>query len=157
MDASLADTVVFQASDLSQKRREFIDQARIGGARLRDTDGTSLVMVRGSRFEFLDELATWTHRLLDLHHALRQGDAPTPRQLGDLAWLRFFDGDDRREFATELEDAMAISIADGSLDHLHQIVDAWRTTADTLEDPLSREVLLGHFDPTDFVDAPRPE
>jgi hypothetical protein len=49
---------VFQVSDLAgSKRREFVDLAKRGNARLRDTDGTPLVMLSEAGLAQLEGLS----------------------------------------------------------------------------------------------------
>lgn len=147
----------YQASDLSQKRRAFIDEARSGVARLRDTDGMSLVMISEERYETLEQLALWTHRHLAFERALR---IPTAERrvadLGDLTWLRAFDEDDLLEFRGELEEALHVAIAERSLVPVNRVVAAWRTTARSLDDPVRREILLGAPKDDDFVEVDSP-
>src|SRR5436305_3826279 len=144
---------VFQASDLAQKRVEFLDAARAGGARLRDKDGTSLVMLPESQLLWLQSIAKWASLHLRLEELVRREAMPTVSDLGELAWLRVFDLEDLREFAEELHEALVIASADQSSNPLDECVKAWRATARQLEDPLRRRVLLGKHDPDDFEEV----
>src|SRR5271154_2903333 len=84
--ANMAD-VIFQPTDLANKRLEFLDAARNGQARLRDKDGTSLVMLPASRLRLLETPATWWQASMRLETLLRRSDLPKARELGELAWL----------------------------------------------------------------------
>ena len=87
----MSDTI-FQSSDLAGSRRtEFLDAARSGLARLRDKDGTSLVMLPESKLRLLQTLAAWWESYTRLAGLLRRSALPTPTELGGLAWLRVFD------------------------------------------------------------------
>ena len=147
---------IFQSSDLAQRRTEFLQAARSGKARLRDKDGTSLVMLPESRLAWLETFADWSTAHLRLEELLRRGVLPSISDLGDLAWLRAFDLDDLREFTDELHDALVTANADKSSDTLDECVEAWRTTARQMEDPLRRKILLGVHVPEEFVEVDRP-
>lgn len=148
---------IYQASDLAQKRREFIDEARRGCARLRDTDGLSLVMVPSSSFEVLLSLRDWLARDLRLEHALGlPWDKRHAIEFGDLAWLAEFDDDDQMEFHRDLHDALMRSVASNSTEPVDRCVREWRTTAQALSDPARRAVLVGAVTEADFEEVDRP-
>lgn len=148
---------IFQASDLTNQRRvEFLDAARSGGARLRDKDGTSLVMLPESRLVWLETMAKWSAVHLRLEELIRRGVMPSVTDLGELAWLRAFDEEDLGEFLGELHEALVVANADQDPSRLEGCVAAWRVTARQLEDPLRRRILLGERSDPDFEDAPRP-
>lgn len=149
--------IIYQASDLAtSKRREFLDAARTGRAHLRDTDGTDLVALRANELTVLEELAYWSAQHRNLGRLLRDSDVPRVAQLGDLAWLRAFDRDDLTAFLDELQDCLIAASADGDTGVLREAVRAWRVTAQQLEDPLRRSVLVGRHDPGDFEQVARP-
>ena len=147
---------IFQVTDLAQRRVEFVEAARGGGARLRDKDGTSLIMLPESRLHLLEELARWNGAHLRLEELVARGSAPSITDLGDLAWLRVFHDEDLKEFLRELHEALVASHADGSTAALDDCLRAWRVTARQLEDPLRRAVLLGDVADQDLVEAGRP-
>ena len=150
--------VIFQPTDLAgNKRLEFLDAARHGRARLRDKDGTSLVMLPESRLRLLETLAEWWQAYMRLDSFLRRSELPRAGELGELAWLRSFDRDDLQEFTSELHDALVASSADEDTSVLDECVKAWRITARQLEDPLRRSVLLGPHVPEDYVEASEPD
>lgn len=108
--ADLGSSVVYLASDLSRKRRAFIDDARQGLARLWDTDGTSLVMVPEERLAKLTDLVAWANRHLVLEAAVRK--SPSERSVtdfGDLPWLRFLPDDDLAAFLARRWQALRLS------------------------------------------------
>ena len=150
--------LIFQSTDLAQRRTEFLDAARSGGARLRDKDGTSLVMLPERQLHLLQELRKWSSVHLRLERMLARPDfRPTVQNLGDLAWLRVFDCEDLKEFAAELNEALVAADSDNSTAPLDECLKAWRTTAQRLEDPLRRSVLLDKTSVPDLVEADRPE
>lgn len=148
--------VIYQSSDLAAKRVEFLDTARAGCARLRDKDGTSLVMLPERRLQLLETLAEWSGAHLRLERLLRRGSKPAVAELGELAWLRVFELDDLREFLDELHDCLVAAHADGSAKVLEEAIHAWRTTARQLEDPLRRSVLLSQWNEDEYTDATAP-
>ena len=148
--------VIYQASDLATKRREFLDAARAGRAHIRDTDGTDLVALRAHDLRVLEELAYWSAQHRNLSRLLRDAEVPGVAQLADLAWLRVFDREDLTAFLEELQDCLIAASADGDTRVLRDAVEAWRVTAQQLEDPLRRSVLFARHDPSDFEQVPRP-
>lgn len=147
---------IFQSSDLAQRRVEFLDAARSGVARLRDKDGTSLVMLPEAHLLWLQAIARWSALHLRLEDLIRRGVMPGVRDLGDLAWLRMFDMEDLAAFMDELHEALVIANAEESSAPLDECIKAWRVTAKQLEDPLRRSVLLGEHSPDDFEEVGAP-
>lgn len=148
--------IIYQASDLATKRREFLDAARAGRAHIRDTDGTDLVALRAQELRVLEELAYWSAQHRSLSRLLRDAEVPSVAQLADLAWLRAFDREDLTAFLEELQDCLIAASADGDTGVLRDAVEAWRVTAQQLEDPLRRSVLIARHDPRDFEQVSRP-
>lgn len=149
--------IIYQASDLAtSKRREFLDAARAGRAHLRDTDGTDLVALRAHELTVLEELAYWSAQHRHLDRLLRDAEVPRVAQLGELAWLRPFDRDDLVSFLDELQDCLIAASADRDTEVLRDAVRAWRITAQQLEDPLRRSVLIGRHNPDNFEQVARP-
>ena len=150
------ENVIFQASDLARDRTRFLDAARSGRARVRDKDGTGLVMLPEAELEVLEGFAAWSQKLNQLTALVEGERALTPALLGELAWLRVFDGEDIREFINELHQALIADLADQTTDAVASVVSDWRVTAKQLEDPLRRSVLLGHDAPENLVEAAEP-
>lgn len=149
--------VIYTASDLDRKRREVTDAARKGVARIRDTDGMGLVLLPAKHYEVLDAVSRWHDRLDVVEHALaKPAGERTPRDFGDLTWLRHFDDEDLETFLTEVRAAVSVAYHDDDLTEFQQLVRDWRVTASELADPARREVLLGGFEADDFVDVARP-
>lgn len=149
---------IFQPTDLVQRRTEFLAAARQGGARLRDKDGTSLVMLPESRVRLLEELDLWSTACMRLEALLDRGVMPSVAELGDLAWLRVFDTDDLKEFVADLHEALVAARADEEPRAITSLLRDWRATASQLSDPLRRSVLLGDaVEATDLVEAARPD
>lgn len=149
--------VIFQSSDLANKRVEVLDAARAGLARVRDKDGTSLVMLREAELDLLKEINHWSVAHLRLESILQRTSDPGVIELGDLAWLRVFDKEELAEFLDELNSALVAADADRTIDALNECVNAWRTTARQLEDPLRRSILTGPMVKDDLIETGRPE
>jgi hypothetical protein len=148
--------IIFLPTDLASKRLEFLDAARKGQARLRDKDGTSLVMLPESRLRLLETLAKWWHAYMRLESFLRRTELPRASELGELAWIRSFEREDLEEFVSELHDALVAADADEDTVALDDCIRAWHITARQLEDPLRRSILVGPHVPEDYVGASEP-
>lgn len=148
---------IFQSSDLANKRTEVLEAARNGQARVRDKDGTSLVMLPESRLRVLETLMKWWQASSKLDVLLRKTELPRTGELGELAWLRPFDREDFDEFARELQEALVAASADEDTRVLDECIRAWRITARELEDPLRESVLRAPFVPEHYVEASRPD
>ncbi len=151
--------VIYQASDLSQRSRSILDAARVGEARLQDKDGFALVLLPESRLQVLTAVARAAANLATLEHALQTG-AAVPLDLaafGEWPWLRTFDAEDLQEFIRELQEAIIAAGREESAALLEDTLHRWRVTAEALDDPLRRSVLLGAHRDEDFVEVGRPE
>lgn len=155
MTATKSDKI-FQLTDLANSRPDVLQVARAQGAHVRDKDGTSLLLIREARVNWLQQLTYWSFAQMRIIEMIRHGVKPAIGDLGDLAWLRAFDLDDLSEFSDELRNALLASKADGDTAALDECVSGWRVTAKQLSDPLRRNILTAGHDPADFVDAPRP-
>jgi hypothetical protein len=151
------DRVIFQASDLAKDRTKFLDAARTGRALVRDKDGTGLVMLPEAELEVLEGYARWSQVHQRISSFLESKREITVSELGDMAWLRVFDRDDIAMFASELHESLVAGLSDLDLSATAETIAAWRTTSRQLEDPLRRSVLVGAKDPSDFVEAARPD
>ncbi|MFD0885048.1 hypothetical protein ACFQ08_10865 [Streptosporangium algeriense] len=151
--------IIYQATDLTgSKRVEFLNEARRDRARLRATDGTSLVMLPERTLSLLEALAKWGGAYAKLSTLLRRSTGvPSTSELGELAWLRSLDQEDMEEFLTELQDAIVAAKADEDTAILDECVHAWKATARQLSDPLRRSVLMGTHHSDDYVPAESPD
>lgn len=147
---------VFQASDLGNKRVEVLEAARNGLARVRDKDGTSLVMMPERELLLLQKVKRGWRIYMTLERLLQRSELPRASELGEHAWLRHFDRDDLQELSDELHEVIVAADADGDAAILDECLRAWRETARQLEDPLRRSILLGPFNPKDYVEASKP-
>lgn len=148
----------YQASDLAGTgRREFLDEAKAGTARLRDTDGTSLVMLPEGELSFLSSMRRFITDYLALETALgRPREDRAPTDFGGLAWAEFLDDDDLHELRREYGQELARAASARNTEKLDGCLHAWQMTAATLSDPVSREILEGRAGDDDFIEVHRP-
>jgi hypothetical protein len=154
----LASGRVFQASDL-RRDRSFIDEARDNGAaRLRDTDGTSFVMVKesdlgvvASERDVLETLLEATEGALRLEAALHAGGAAARVvESSPWPWLAVFDDEDLQSFIADVVAAVAYGRSERGTARLEEEVAAWLETARAMSDParhaaLTEPIDLGRF------------
>src|SRR5262249_58553996 len=108
--------------------------------------------------DVLEAVSRW-HDRLDVVERARAKPATErlAHDYGDLTWLRYLDEDDLTAFISEVHAAVLVAYHDDDLTELDQLVRDWRATAGELADPARREVLLGGLNPSDYVEAARPE
>jgi Family of unknown function (DUF6247) len=160
-----ATTTIFQASDLNRRGRAVLDTARDGLARIRDTDGEGLVVAREDAYEAMRrqllvfrELADAMASYITLDRAVdHEHRRPSLAELGSWTWVRHLPSEDAAEFVRDISEALYASCRELSATPLAEVIDAWRATAESLSDPLSRETLLGQSSADDYVEAARPE
>lgn len=150
---------IFQASDLNVRGRAILDAARSGEAHVRDKDGLGLVMLLQRRWDTLRTVARSAANLASLELALatNQQRQPSVHELGEWTWLREFDLEDLHEFVVEVRNALLIAGREEILGPLEETLSRWRVTAEALEDPVRRQILMGTFNADDFVEVERPK
>lgn len=144
------ESVIYQATDLKDRRTEVLEAGATGRALIRAVDGTALILTRLDRVERDRLIAEWS---LDLHEAER---GRLPRR---LRWMRHLDREDRMTCLDELWTALCEEAdEDGTARSFDVALTEWRTTAVALSDPDRREVLLGDVDADadDFIAAEPP-
>ena len=159
------ETTIFQASDLNRRGRAILDTARGGLARIRDTDGASLIVTREDVYETLREQVTALRQLADamasfitLDCVLDDEQTPVVAELGSWTWVRHLPPEDAVEFVHDIAEALYASCREKSSAPVAAALDDhWRATAEALSDPLSRETLLGSSSADDYVEVARPE
>jgi hypothetical protein len=101
--------VTFVVSDLARQRREVVDAARREPVRIRDTDGSMLVLTTEDQ-----ELAK--DRILGLYelHVRAQiecrGERPRAAVLGELGFIADWSADERNDFLDGLAEALGESL-----------------------------------------------
>ena len=148
----------YQPTDLTtSKRRDFLEEARVGVARLRNSDGETLVALPERDLNALVELRSYTLAFLSLENAMSRARSDRrPTDFGELAWATAFDEEDLAEFRSEYADGLANALAERSVDRLEQNIHAWRLTSDLLRDTAAMARVNADIDRAD-VDVPSPE
>jgi hypothetical protein len=129
----------YQPTDLTtSKRRDFLDEARAGVARLRNSDGETLVALPERDLNVLVELRNHTLAFLSLETAMSRarGDR-RPTDFGELAWAAVLDNEDLADFRAEFADGLASALTERSVNRLEETIHAWRLTSDLLRDPVA--------------------
>ena len=148
----------YQPTDLTtSKRRDFLEEARVGVARLRTSDGETLVALPERDLNALVELRSLTLAFLSLENAMsRTREDRRPTDFGELAWATAFDHEDLTEFRAEYADGLANALAERSVDRLEEILHAWRLTSDLLRDTEAMARVNADINPGD-VEVPSPD
>src|SRR5680860_191801 len=102
----------YQPTDLTTaKRRDFIEEARVGVARLRNSDGETLVALPERDLNALVELRDHALAFLSLENAMsRAREDRRSTDFGELAWATVLDDDDLAEFRAEFAEVGRSSI-----------------------------------------------
>ena len=159
MSASDHTETIFQPSDLNRGYRAVLDQAKKDRARLRDTDGMSILLIPEAHVATLEDVNAATSSFLVLEGAISHGDVAqlSINEFGPWPWLRFLDNEDIAEFVTELRESLILAGREHSMGQLRETLHAWKVTAESLSDDTRRDVLLGiPNDDDDFVVVERP-
>jgi hypothetical protein len=145
---------IYQPSDLAgSHRKTFIADALRSQARLRSTDGESLVMLREARLEHVAAVRDDAIAYLALDLAMRRPrDQRRPGDYGAWAFLDAFDDEDIEEFQQEVGDAILRAASGRDHSAVAQLVHEWQMSADTLSDPVARQILDGETADEDWVD-----
>ena len=150
---------IYQTSDLAgSARREFIDAARHGQARLRTPDGESLVMLRAANLSHLAAMRDYAVAYLMLDNALARPRAERrAADFGEWAFVAAFDEDDLITFRYEMNAALIRAAAGEDTSLIEAELEGWRRSARTLSDSVAREILEGGpSDPGVWVEVRRP-
>lgn len=150
---------IFQPSDLNRRGRALLDAARERGARIRDKDGLSLIVLPEERVQLLELVARFSENLFALEKLVETTVKSETRDLGgtEWTWLRVFDADDLHEFIAEMRQAILEALRAEKLGLPDDVLQRWRVTALALEDPLRRSILVGPIEEHDYVEVGRPE
>ncbi|MBI4728084.1 MAG: hypothetical protein HY775_01065 [Acidobacteria bacterium] len=152
----MSSSTVYQASDLSQRRRAVLNEARAGYARIRDTDGTSLLMMPEEAARLNEEVTRWARALVPLLRARSRKSLAEAIANSELSWLKLLPPDDVEEFLEEVASALQFAIDARDISGLVRAIEDWRTTALALRDSTNREILLGRPSRMDFAEVARP-
>lgn len=147
---------VYRASDLNRRGREVLDTARASGARIVDTDGTSMVLVTERVLEQTVgrlESATMLVAAMRAWRELANGDDVT---VDALRWVNRLDVDDRATFAEEIARAFDEASRTSDPIPLAVLLREWEVTARQPYDDQVEARLAAGFDPGTYVEIERP-
>ena len=145
---------VFLASELSTRRRDFIEAGRSGEAVMRDTDGTLLILTPFLNFQTTQNILKTTFGVMRTEAAFERGDVK-PSEIS-FSWLTEFEYDDRAEFFSEIRDALSIAESTHDFSGVKECLDAWIITSQALSDTTRRAILTGDGD-GEYLEIGRPE
>lgn len=147
----------FKVSDLPGIAPSLVECARAGVAKLEDLDGTTFAVLRDEKLAALNAIVRWATQLLLVELLLRKPASDrAAADFDEQPWLAVFSDEDLAAFVTELRDALLVAAREGSSGVLEGLIHDWRVTAAVLADDERREILLGHYDQSDFVEVARP-
>lgn len=123
-------STIFTASDLDRRRREVLDAAKRGVVRVRDTDGTSIVMETEQTHEAREVAAQWAIRLHQLDQvAGMPRERRRPRDFGDVTWARYLSDADLDGMRDMLWDAVLATRAEGNPAIVLSVAEDWMKRA----------------------------
>jgi hypothetical protein len=150
--------VTYLSTDLQRRYRTVLDEARAGEARVRDSDGTNILLLPEATVQALRRVSAAAANLAAVEQVLEvmATRRATVSEFGDWSWLRAFDTADLREFVRDMREAIVVAARESSTALLDEQLRAWRITAEQAGDPLFRAILLGGAAEADFVEVRRP-
>lgn len=150
--------VTYLPSDLQRRYRAILDEAKAGQARVRDLDGTNILLLPETEVQVLRAISAAAANLATVERVLEVMVTRRPElpEYGEWSWLRHFDADDLRDFVREIREAIIIAAREGSSALLDTQLRAWRITAQQADDPLFRAILQGGGHEEHFVEVHRP-
>lgn len=150
--------VTYIPSDLPSRYRAILDEAKAGGARVRDSDGTTILLLPEADVRALRTVSAAATNLAVVERVADQMSSRRPgaSDYGEWSWLDVFDADDLSDFVREIREAIIVGAREGSAELLDEQLRAWRLTAQQAGDPLFRAVLHAGASEEDFVEVVRP-
>jgi hypothetical protein len=145
-------------TDLQRRYRLVLDQARAGEARVRDLDGTTILLLRETEVQTLRQVGLAAANLAVVERVLEVMATRRPdlSEYGEWTWLRTLDEGDLREFVREVREGIVVAVREGTTTLLDEHLRAWRVTAQQAQDPVLRTILQGGASEADFVEVSRP-
>lgn len=149
--------VTYLPSDLQRRYRVILDEAKVGQARLRDLDGTNILVLPEHEVEVLRRIGAAAANLAAVE---RLAGFPVSRKpdlvdYGEWSWLRVFETEDLSDFLRDIREAIIVAVRERSTTLLDEQLRAWRVTAEQAEDPLFASILKAGFVEDDFVEVTR--
>jgi hypothetical protein len=155
---------VHHPTELSQQYRVVLDEVRTQGlARIRDKDGTSLLILPEEHLSLVERDLELAREVITafvvcraVSRALASEELPVDIDVEGWGFIREFDAGDLAELRDELHEAAFRAWLDHNPALLRSAVSAWRTTAEVLRDQAARRTLLATSHSDDFVEVDRP-
>jgi hypothetical protein len=150
--------VTYLPTDLQRRYRVILDEAKAGEARVRDLDGTNILLLPEADVLVLRRVCEAAANLATIERVVEVMASRRPElpEYGEWSWVRVFDVDDLREFMRDIREAIIVGVREGTSKLLDEQLRAWRVTAQQADDPLFRAVLAGGAAEEDFVEVRRP-
>jgi hypothetical protein len=142
---TMALAVAYQATDLARNHRQVLDDARRGGALLRDKDGLALLVAPAEDVNREREVAALALDLVRAALAILKGDH-SAAGYGALGWLSVLPDEDQRQFFTEMSNTLLVASSGLGLRSVELLLGDWKATAESWADPDLREALLADAD-----------
>lgn len=159
MRGGWSNPVTYVPSDLQRRYRTILDEAKAGEARVRDSDGTTILLLPEADVQAFRQISSAASNLARVERVAEAmvTRRPALAEYGDWRWLHVFDADDLREFIREVREAIIVGAREGSTALLDEQLHAWQITGRQADDPLFRTILTGGAVEEDFVEVRRPE
>lgn len=152
---ALATSTIFSASELRQNRRA-LDAAKVDGiARVRDADGTALLVAREEAIGNALQEREWLSRVADMAlqlHAIETRPADDLPGFGDLTFVSRLDEPNRAAFVADMWEAVIEARAEASATPIHEAIADWRETSRALNDSERLAKLTAPIVADDFVE-----
>ncbi len=132
----------YQVTDLVRNHRAVVQQARRGGALIRDKDGTALLLTLAADVARDNELRRVAADYLRLGITL--DEVPGRRTVaayGGFAWLVALEEKHQREFLEDLSSQLLVALSGGPLQPVVDLIEDWKATAATYADEELRDGL----------------
>ena len=133
--------VAYQATDLARNHRQVLDDARRGGAVIRDKDGLMLLLAPAEEVERERGVANLALDLVRAAWAIMRGGSSAV-SFGDLGWVSVLPPESQRQFFGEMTDAVLVAASGLSMRNVELLLGDWKATAESWADPDTRERLL---------------
>ena len=148
----------YHPADLQSCYRTILDEAKAGEARVRDSDGTTILLLPEADVLAVRRVRAAATNLAAVERAVEaiETHGRESADLGDWGWLHALDAADLREFVDEMRAAIVVGAREGSSDLLDEQLAAWKVTAAQADDPIFRSILRGGANEEDFVEVGRP-
>jgi hypothetical protein len=151
-------TATYLPTDLQRHYRSILDEAKVGEARVRDSDGTSILLIPEAQVHALRQVSAAAANLAAVETVAEAMASRCPglTEYGEWSWLRVFDADDLREFIRDIREAIVVAAREGSSALLEEQLRAWHVTAQQATDPVFRDILRGGASEGNFVEVGGP-